>query len=159
MREMQVSGPAMEAFYKEAGTPVDVSAREAEAEASVVGEYSNVPESVRRQLSRTGTNLSGERYNNLMKAIAMDRAKTISGARAAARTEARDETFSKLKAAMAARSGQQIAPNTAAREGGYSIRNPADRAVGLYGNVVGAYEAGMRPLSKTKSSGWSFNVG
>jgi hypothetical protein len=159
MSEMRASAPAMEAFYKEAATPVDVAQREAEAEAGVVSEYANVPESVRRGLSRTGVNLSGARHQNLMKAIAMDRARSISGARASARTEARDETFSKLKSAMAARSGIQDTPyNTAATEGGYTVKSAADRAQGLYGNAINANEAGMRPMNQGKSSGWSFSL-
>jgi hypothetical protein len=158
MAEMTASAPAMEAFYKEAATPVNVAEREAESEAGVVSEYANVPESVRRGLSRTGAKLSGARQENLMKAIALDRARAISGARASARTEARDETFGKLKAAMAARSGMQDTPyNTAATEGGYTVKSAADRAMGLYANAANANEAGMRPLSQSKSSGWSLS--
>lgn len=160
LAELKASQPAVAAFYKEALTPVDYRQREAEAEADVVSEYANVPESIRRQISRTGVNLSGARNENLMKAIALDRAKSISGARATARQEARDETFGKLKTAMAARAGTQDSPyNTAATEGGYTVKSAADRAMGLYNNAISAYEAGMRPLSKTKSSGWNFNAG
>lgn len=156
MSEMETSAPAVRAFYKEALTPVSLKERQAEAEAGVVGEYANVPESVRRGLSRTGVNLSGSRYNNLMKAIALDRAKSISGARAAARSEARDETFGKLKAAMAARAGISETPyNTAATEGGYNVKSAADRASGLYANAISANAAGMSPLSKSKSGGFS----
>lgn len=160
LAEMEASAPAMKAFYEEALKPVNVKQRQTEAEADVVGQYADVPESVRRNMSRTGVNLSGSRYQNLMKAIALDRAKSISGARSTARRESRDETFSKLKSAMAARSGIQDVPyNTAATEGGYSVKSSADRAMGLYANAIQANEAGMRPLSQSKgsSSGWSFS--
>jgi hypothetical protein len=156
MSEMKASAPAVDAFYREAARPVNIEQRQAEAEAGVVSEYADVPESVRRNLSRTGVNLSGSRHENLMKAIALDRARSISGARAAAKREARDETFAKLKSAMAARSGMQSAPyNTAATEGNYTVKSAADRAMGLYANAINANEAGMRPLSKSKSSGFS----
>lgn len=152
--------PTIERFYREASTPVNAQERQAEAEADVVGAYADVPEAVRRQMARTGTNLSGGRYESMMKAIALDRAKTISGARATARQEARDETFSKLKAAMAANSGAgSMLYNTAAAEGGYGVRSGADRAMGLYGNVLQAYGAGMGTTSKSRQSGWNFNFG
>jgi hypothetical protein len=159
MQEMQLSEPAMKAFYEETTKPVDVAEREAEAEAGVVGEYANVPESIRRQLARSGVNLSGARNQSLMKAVALDRAKAISGSRAAARVGARDETLNKLKTAMAARGG--ISPtidNTAYAQGNeqignYTLTDPANAAAGLYANAINANEAGMRPLSKSKSSG------
>jgi hypothetical protein len=162
MSEMRFSAPAVEAFYKEATTPVNIAEREAEAEADVVSEYANVPESVRRGLSRTGVRLSGARQQNLMKAIALDRARSISGARATARQASRDETFAKLKTAMAARSGINETPyNTAATEGGFTVKSAADRAAGLYANAINANEAGMRPLTQSKgsSSGLSLSFG
>ena len=162
MQELNISEPAMRSFYEEAATPVDVAGREAEAEAGVVGEYANVPESVRRQLSRTGVNLSGARYQSLMKAVALDRAKAISGSRATARVGARDETFNKLKAAMATRSG--VSPtidNTAyaqgeSQVGNYTLKSAADRAVGLYGNAINANQSGMSPLTTGDSSGSNY---
>lgn len=163
LEELKVSEPAVKAFYEEATKPVDVAEREAEAEAGVVSEYANVPESIRRQMSRTGVNLTGARYQSLMKAVALDRAKAISGSRATARQGARDETLNRLKTAMAARSG--VSPtidNTAYAQGeeqlgNYTLKSAADRAAGLYGNAIQANQAGMSPLSKGSSSGFSFS--
>lgn len=162
MQEMQLSEPAMKAFYEETTKPVNIAEREAEAEAGVVGEYANVPESIRRQLSRTGVNLSGARNASLMKAVALDRAKAISGSRATARVGARDETLNKLKTAMAARSG--VSPtidNTAyaqgeSQVGNYQLKSAADRAIGLYGNAINANQSGMNPLTTGSSSGSNY---
>ena len=163
-KELRVSEPVMSAFYDEVMKPVDIAERESEAEAGVVREYANLPESMRRQLSRTGVRLTGARYENMMKAIALDRAKTISGARATARVSARDEALNKLKVGMAARSG--VSPtidNTAYAQGeeqlgNYQLKSAADRSAGLYQNAIAANEAGMRGLSKGSSSGVTFGV-
>lgn len=163
MMEMSTSAPLVSKFYEEAGAGVDVGAREAGAEADVVGEYANVAESVRRNLARSGTALTGARHENLMKAIALDRAKTISGARTSARQQAETESFSRLAAAMQARSG--VSPtldNTPYAQGeinlgDYALKSPVAAAMGLYGQAIDANAAGMRPLTQSKSSGSSLN--
>jgi hypothetical protein len=99
-----------------------------------------------------------------MKAVALDRAKAISGSRAAARVGARDETLNKLKTAMAARGG--ISPtidNTAYAQGdeqigNYTLKSAADRAAGLYGNAIEANKAGMSPLTTGDSSGYNWKI-
>ena len=164
LREMQMSEPVMSAFYDEVMKPVDIGEREAEAEAGVVGVYANVPESVRRGLSRTGVRLTGAKYENLLKAIALDRAKAISGSRATARVTARDESLNKLKTGMAARSAISPtidnSPYAQGQEqlGNYQLKSAADTAMGLYGNAISANEAGMRGLSTSRGTGstWGF---
>jgi len=159
LKELQTSEPVMAAFYDEVMKPVDVAARESEAEAGVVSEYANVPESVRRNVSRSGVKLTGAKYQNLLKAIALDRAKAVSGSRATARVGARDETLNKLKTGMAARSGINIATDTTPyaqgeeQLGNYQLKSAADTATGLYGNAIAANEAGMKGLSTGSSSG------
>lgn len=163
MGELTTSAPVVGKFYEEAGKGVDVNARMAQAEADVVGAYADVPESVRRNLSRTGVQLSGGKFADLQKAIAFDRARSIAGAQGTARRAAETESFDKLKSAMAARAG--VSPtldNTAYAQGqeqlgNYTLTSPVASAVGLYGNVVNANEAGMRGLSNTKSKGLSIN--
>lgn len=163
VEELNASAPLVSRFYEEAGNGVDVNQRMSQAEADVVGAYADVPESVRRNMSRTGASLSGGKYADLMKAIALDRARSIAGAQGTARRAAETEGFERLRSAMAARSG--ISPsldNTAYAQGNeqlgnYTLTSPIASAVGLYGNVTSANEAGMRGLTSTRSSGLSVN--
>lgn len=160
MRELGVSDAAVGKFYEAATNGVDPNQRAAQAEADVVGAYADVPESVRRNLSRTGVQLSGGRYNDLMKAIALDRARAIAGAQGTARRAAETESFERLKSAMTARSGIATTDSSAYAQGqeqlgNYTLQNPVNASVGLYNNVVDAYRAGMSPLSNSKSDGRS----
>ena len=67
-----------------------------------------------------------------------------------ARRTADTEAYNRLSSAMGMRVGGQV--------GNYQMTNPLDRSSKLYGNVMGAYEAGMRPLTESRgsSAGWSF---
>jgi hypothetical protein len=164
MGELTESAPLVSKFYEEAGKGVDVGARKAQAEADVVSEYANVPESVRRELSRTGTALTGARHENMLKSIALDRARAIAGARGTAGRAAETEGFAKLATAMQARSGVSPTMSTTPTDatgvlnvGNYALNSPLSSAGGLYANVTQGLGDLTRPTSKGESSGWSFN--
>ncbi|WP_300456616.1 hypothetical protein [Desulfobacula sp.] len=97
---MKEKAPVRSAFYQEALNGVDVEGRANKAAADAAQAFMGSQATLGRDSSRMGINPNSGRFAAMSNANALNRAKAISGARTAARTNAEQENFGRLTNAM-----------------------------------------------------------
>lgn len=102
-KEIGLSGPAAEKFYKEATEGVSAEEYRGEASADVEQTYGQALKEARRDLSRAGVAPGSEKYQEMMSDMIYQKAKAGAGARTRATREAGKESFRRLGAAMSVR--------------------------------------------------------
>lgn len=102
-KEIGLSGPAAEKFYKEATEGVSAEEYRGEASADVEQTYGQALKEARRDLSRAGVAPGSKKYQEMMADMIYQKAKAGAGARTSATREAGKESFRRLGAAMAVR--------------------------------------------------------
>ena len=163
--ELRASADVPGKFYDE--TDIDIGDRMAKAQADVEQAYGGVEGEWRRSAGRMGIAPDSGRFASIRGKMLGQKAGDVAGARTTARRTGLDDRWARLGTAMQLRAGAQrgsldIAPYQQGdlQLGGYQMTNPLERSAGLYGNVVRAHEAGMRPLTQSQSSNrsWNFNI-
>jgi hypothetical protein len=153
LRELGLSEPATEKFYKEAVEGVDVGERMGMATADVAQAYKGGEATLRRSAARMGLKPTAE----MIRDMALQESKAKAGARTGARTQADIESFQRLQTAMGARGratglpGTQVTQaNVGSQVGGYGLQDPANLSAQLMGQAQQGYGllAG-RPISTT----------
>lgn len=144
-----------EQFLTEATKGVNVRDRMDQATADAAGAFQDAENQQRRSALRMGVRPDSGAMASMGKQIAIERAKAVGTARTGARMGAQGETFQRLGAAaqMFAPAGQGVT-----QVGNYQMNNPLDRSQALYSNVINANQAGMSPLSQSKSSAWNIQL-
>lgn len=102
-KEIGLSGPAAEKFYKEATEGVSAEEYRGEASADVEQTYGQALKEARRDLSRAGVAPGSKKYQEMMSDMIYQKAKAGAGARTRATREAGKESFRRLGAAMSVR--------------------------------------------------------
>lgn len=148
-RLLQESEGVPAKYMAEVMRDYDPRQRMGEASADVEQAFASSEGATRREFGRMGISPTSGRYASIGNRMQGEKTKALAGARTMARRSAATDTYNKLAGAMGMRSGGQI--------GNYQMTNPLDRSSKLYGGVMGAHEAGMRPLTSSRggSSGWS----
>lgn len=88
------------AFYKASEEGVDVEGRTNRAGADAAHAFAGSQKVMRRGAARTGVNPNSAKFASMTNTNALNRAKTISGARTKARTGAKQENYQRLTNAM-----------------------------------------------------------
>ncbi|WP_419783592.1 hypothetical protein [Maridesulfovibrio sp.] len=90
---------ARQDFIDQARKGVDVDSRVSQAEADVRHGFGLASAKTKRDLSRSGLNVSSGRYGMMMNDLNLSQAKTAAGARTKARRTAEEENFNRLRSA------------------------------------------------------------
>jgi len=162
MEGLKLSRPAMINFFEQAINGIDVGKRKGEAVADVEHAFSKMLPQFEQNLSRRGLTAKSSDFRK----IGIDKARTKAGASNFAGTQAEAEKFGRLGQALNTRQlfTQPSLDNTAYAQGelqtgGYSLANPADRALNAAGLGVQANAAGMTPLTRSvKDAGYSWST-
>jgi hypothetical protein len=166
LQELGLSAPVTEKFYKEAyeGIEGDVGRKMGEATADVTQAYKGAAGAMRREAGRSGTKITADQIRDL----ALERAKSIAGARTKAReTEEQrveDTNWARLTAGMGARgratglSGTQVQSGTSSgvgptetELGNYGLTSPVAAASNLSSQALSSYGLTTRKTKGTSS--------
>lgn len=147
---------ATKQFLKQALEGVDADQRAGQAATDVELAYKGLPKSMSRQAAGMGISPNSGAFQSQLTGLGLSKARDKAYAETSARRQAEGENFSRLSAAQGLNW-----QGTNANQGGYSLTNPADRAVSLYQQTIAANAAGMSPLTKSsgRSSGFNASVG
>lgn len=159
--ELRASADVPGKFYDE--TDIDIGDRMAKAQADVEQAYGGVEGEWRRSAGRMGIAPDSGRFASIRGKMLGQKAADVAGARTTARRTGLDDRWARLGIAMQLRAGAQrgsldTAPyqQGALQLGGYQLTDPKESATDIYGNVIQAHAAGMKPLTQGSSSGRSF---
>ncbi len=155
---LKFSRPAMQQYFGQAIDGINVGQRKSEAVAEVEQQFGKIAPNLRR----SGMSLQGKDLRN----IAIEKAKAKAGASTHTGTTAEAEKFSRLGQAVGMRQNfTQPSLDTTSysqgqlQTGGYTMRNPIDRASNLLGAQIQANAPGMGSRTKGGTAAdfnWSF---
>ncbi len=97
---LKEKAPVRNAFYKASADGVDVEGRVNKAGADAAHSFAGSQDAMSRGAARMGVNPNSGRFASMTNTNALNRAKTISGARTKARTGAEQENYQRLTNAM-----------------------------------------------------------
>ena len=113
--ELEASQGVSDKFYEEAGIGAEAltERRVGQAVAGVEGAYKGAEQNIADSFSQFGIDPSSGSFKSAIRKVAMDKARSKSGATMAAREGAERESFNRLSAGMNARAGTFAQPGVA----------------------------------------------
>jgi hypothetical protein len=149
-KRAQITG----SFYEEALKGVDPEQRADQAATDVANQFAGRSTELRREMGRMGIQPGGSRGLSALSDDIMERNRAVAGAKAAARTQAEGENFSRLSAAA----GMGPVNTTSQGTGGFGLDMPsgsggsggsaADRAIGLMGQAQNLGKPGHKTTTE-----------
>jgi len=100
MTAMKEFAPVRTKYFNEAHNGIDIESRVKRAAADAAHSFMNSADIAKRSAGRMGVNPNSGRFTAMTNTNALNRAKTIAGAKTNARTQGEQENFSRLKSAM-----------------------------------------------------------
>jgi len=117
LKEIKMTSPIAEQFYKEATEGVDAGQRMGEMQTDVAIGQQKAQEQKRARLLSQGYIPGSDAYNAAMQEDSLDYSGKVASARTAGRKSAEDETYMKLKDAMAFRGRASGLPGVQSTQG------------------------------------------